>query len=275
MPDDLQLITAPSPGTALLWINQNPDKDSAPELLNPEVRRAMSIAIDRDLVNDIAFNGLGAPGASIIAKGVPFHDTSLEPEPYSPDDAAAILDGLGYTIGDDGVRVADGAPMRYTAVVSNRIPVQIFNVVQQNLGDIGIELTLNQVEEELFFNAVGAPDGAFTEVNIAINEFYGYGDPSLILGALTTGNEFNLAAYSSSEYDDLFARMGASPDPAERIELSNQMQQLLVAERPVLFLASSPSLTLAASNVTGLGGTPIGALPGDFSAPFLNAGFAN
>ena len=86
-------------------------------LKDPLVRQAINWSIDRDLLVEKVFNGLGTPAYAIIPSANPDFDLKLpsdvEQYTYNPDKAKELLDEAGWTDDDgNGVREKDGVELR-------------------------------------------------------------------------------------------------------------------------------------------------------------------
>jgi len=103
------------------------------------MRRAFALAIDRDEINRVVFNGLGYPGYSHLSPLSPYY---YEPPGwrYNPEKARELIEEAGY---GDGVKVralkAEGEP-----------GVSMAKVVQSQLKRVGIEMELNIVEAGIY-----------------------------------------------------------------------------------------------------------------------------
>jgi peptide/nickel transport system substrate-binding protein len=89
----------------------------------PEFREALSIAINRQEINDLVFNGLLEPRQASPVSGSPEYDAEFESRwtEYDPDRANELLDGLGFTERDsEGFRMdTDGNTIAFTITWSN------------------------------------------------------------------------------------------------------------------------------------------------------------
>ena len=142
-------------GTTFLTFNQNPGMNPetgepyvAPEKLawfqNAEFRRAVSHAINRDVIIEEAFDGLGYPQWSPISPSAgDFHNPEVRRYEYDPAAAMAMLDDLGWMDQDgDGFREdADGNAITFTIVTNeeNSIRTEVLALIREDLHAIGID----------------------------------------------------------------------------------------------------------------------------------------
>jgi len=112
-----------------------------------EFRHAVNLAIDRQAIIDFALYGYGTWPR--MCPFIPEVEANLAIEAPAQDIAAAnaILDGLGYAKGADGIRVADGVRLEFELAIGTDPPsVRTGEIVRDNMEDIGIKLTLKAVE---------------------------------------------------------------------------------------------------------------------------------
>ncbi len=118
-------------------------------LNDPIVRKALTMAIDRQELIDVLLYGYGVPATGTIAPWHPMY-AEIEPLPYDPAAAEALLDGAGWRDRDgDGFREgADGQPFQFTLMtnIENPVRVDIAQVVQATLTEIGVQVDVRTME---------------------------------------------------------------------------------------------------------------------------------
>jgi peptide/nickel transport system substrate-binding protein len=89
------LLSIPSDSQAFLVMDRA--GELVPALASADVRRALSLAINRDVLAEQLLNGSAAPLTQMRAEGHPEYDESLEGlVGYDPDEARALLEGAGF-----------------------------------------------------------------------------------------------------------------------------------------------------------------------------------
>ncbi len=90
--DDITVVNAPDFGYYHLTFNTDVEPFN-----DPEVRKALSHAIDKNTIVDVLLDGRGEPGTSVIAPSNPFwHNPDVTRYDYDMDRAAQILEDAGY-----------------------------------------------------------------------------------------------------------------------------------------------------------------------------------
>lgn len=142
--------------------NQSYDDPQYRELMqNRDFRYALSMAIDRDLVNDIAYLGQAVTTNQSVGPATAWYvdDMGLFMGDYDPDGAKALLDGIGLVMGDDGFYdFADGTDMVLVVESSNTdgAGLDALELIVEQWNDIGLNTTLKTLSRDLYWpRAIG------------------------------------------------------------------------------------------------------------------------
>src|SRR5215469_9156408 len=84
-----------------------------------DFRIAVSRAVDRKTLVDTLFKGLAEPGSSLASPLSWIYNASVPKYDYDPSQSRQLLDGLGWTVGTDGIRVKNGQRLEYAMMVTN------------------------------------------------------------------------------------------------------------------------------------------------------------
>ncbi len=140
-----------------LYINQNVQDEVLKELFgNRDFRIALSIAIDREAINELVFLGMGRPRQASVVSMSPYFDPEWEKAyaEYNPDEANRILDKLDLKKGSDGLRMRpDGKPLELTIEYASGVfgPWEdVLNMVRDYWKNIGIKVALKPQERALY-----------------------------------------------------------------------------------------------------------------------------
>jgi peptide/nickel transport system substrate-binding protein len=226
--------------------NVDPNKTEHRELLDPTVREAMEYAIDRDSIVKTAWLGYASPGSSIIPAGnatggVEWHDPSVQPLPFDIAKANQMLDSLGFKMGSDGIRIADGHAMAYDVVFpqdEEGAGDRAFQIIQQDFKQIGVKLTQQRLDDNAAWNAMWCGGSCGYDFDIAMWDWFPAADPDFILSVLTCGQygDWNDTGYCNPEYDKLYEQQKSTVDPQDRQQVIYRMQQLAYNDRPYIIL---------------------------------------
>ncbi|MAS36362.1 MAG: peptide ABC transporter substrate-binding protein [Anaerolineaceae bacterium] len=123
---------------------------------NPKMREAMSIAINRDEINNLVYDGFYEPRQASPVSGSPEFDPEFEQRwtEYDPDRARALLDEIGLEVGPDGKRLRpDGAPLNFQLMHSkagDQPRLDEIDLVAQYWNAIGLGVSIDSVERSLY-----------------------------------------------------------------------------------------------------------------------------
>jgi ABC-type transport system substrate-binding protein len=120
------------------------------------------MAVDLDAVAPIASQGLSSERSTSMIEGQPFYcgtnpDALAALPAYDPEAAAALLDGAGWVVGDDGIRALEGQRLTldapYQITTSGSEPGA--ELMAEAWTALGVETNLRGVNEgemsEIFF----------------------------------------------------------------------------------------------------------------------------
>jgi peptide/nickel transport system substrate-binding protein len=126
------------PSYNFVYIALSPGAKATPIDMTPDVREAISIAIDRTSLIDFTLGGAGRPLAAPIPLGFPGGDGHAVPE-YNPDKAKEMLAAAGHA---DGFTLLSIYPDLNVYGVDFNLMMQ---KIQQDLSKVGITLDLQPV----------------------------------------------------------------------------------------------------------------------------------
>jgi peptide/nickel transport system substrate-binding protein len=206
-----------------------------PQLAEPAVRRALSLAIDRHRFVDDLLGGFGEPAASYLPPALWNHHDGLAPDPFRPDSARAVLDAAGWRDTDgDGVRERHGQELTLEIIYRSGDSVRENGavVLRQNLGDVGVEVSLRSLElaTALDFLRHGRFDAYWGEFQANM-----YADPSpLVLSGAT--DRFNFGGYANARVDSLLMQARSCRDQSTALPIWNALQEELASDQPAALI---------------------------------------
>ncbi len=126
-------------------------------------RRAMSLAIDRDEINDLVFFGQGVPMQTTVHPDASYYKDKWGEAytEYDPEQASQLLDEMGLKRGSDGMRRRpDGQPLVVTIDYSATLPFanETLELVKSYWEDVGVRVALKSHERSLYTTMYEAGD---------------------------------------------------------------------------------------------------------------------
>ena len=153
---------------AAIWINQNtPDPVDREIYQDADFRRALSIGIDRDRINETLYLGMGRPTQATIGSSKYFKDEYFDAyTQFDVDEANRLLDEMGLTECDsEGFRLKpDGNRLAPVIEVPNATLGMIDNLtmIKEDWRNIGVDLTVKPIDQTLWNNRMRAGQMQFT-----------------------------------------------------------------------------------------------------------------
>lgn len=237
--EDFVISSRPSTITHFMQVNQSRDY-----LNDPRLVRAMSLMIDRQLIVDEFYHGYALASANPLnASEMGFIQDTPQHDPEQAKRLAAEV------LGDQRLDVELLVP-QYGI---DRYPYkEQAEYVQSVLSEIGIDVTITVVEGseqmkrrkdgdfDLSFHTQGMPDG----------------DPVTMLKVFMGPD--NGGRYSNEQATELLAQAAAELDPAKRMELYQQLQELAMDTLPTVPLYHDHYLVVHHKDLTGYDATAYG-----------------
>lgn len=226
--DGFQVVSQVESGT----YNLTMIKEDGP-LADPQVRRALNYAVDRELLNEQILAGLGEPASQLVNPGFSGYCEGLEPFAYDPERARQMLADAGYPDGFDIPMQASRGFLVNDATLAE--------AVAGMLAEVGVDASLEIMEYGPFLDAFYDP-GQRTGLyawRVSNNPFL---DADLSMSFWLSDDPVHSAPYSSAEYDEVFLESRRELDPDRRQELLCQASEILHEDAPVLMLLHLPDV---------------------------------
>ncbi len=217
-----------------LWMNTQVAPYS-----DPKVRRAISLAINRDLINEVLYEGAQIatiypfplyPGlqAFVDSPEVKAVQEAVQPGLYDPDQSAALMTEAGFTMNGDDLWEKDGATVNCTIHGFEGIHSDIVPILVEFLLAAGFDASINFGTDAYQNMSDGAPGlymfghGASLKDPYAALELF-HGRFSESIGTSAGNNRFS--RYSNPDYDALLDAM-APLDASDPVFHENAVKAL-------------------------------------------------
>lgn len=217
-------VVLEKPSLAYVWLGMN---KVAPPLDNPNIRRAIQHAIDRQTVVDAAYFGAASTSTGIIAPGLPGHRDAVLYD-YDPDRARELLAQEGETNLFVTLDILNQSE-RLTAA----------QVIQANLADVGITCEIKQNDSGTFWTLGDDSSGDYwQQLQLVLSRFSMEPDPSWATVWFTPEQigVWNWERFDSAEFAELHAQGLVEQDVAERDRIYKRMQDIMEESGQYVFL---------------------------------------
>jgi peptide/nickel transport system substrate-binding protein len=217
------------------------------------VRQAINFAIDKQEIIDGVLLGLGLPVASPYKPGTRWSNPSLQPYPYDPGKAIALLKAAGFEDHDhDGILDRDGQPLSFEILTNQNKEREMSAVlVQRRLKEIGIDVKIRVVEWATFISRF-IKTGDFNVVLLG----WGLGlEPdqfNIWHSSQQAPGQFNFIGYNNPTVDKLLEDGRTELDPDKRMKIYHEFAKILLEDSPVVYLFAGYGLPAIHKRVKGI-----------------------
>ena len=205
----LRLLTYPVMFSSAICFNT-----TRPPFDDARVRRAVSRAIDRKRIVDIALDGYGHPSSSPVPPENAFaSEIVVKPDTVLAD---SLLDAAGWRRGSNGVRTRGGRTLHVellTVGTGDNIAEQL---IQSDLAARGIELVIRQTELGSFLAAAHGNPRTFDMLLAGIPGDLALSYVGALFSSAQKGGALDYTGFHSVALDTLLARAQAASIGAER-----------------------------------------------------------
>ena len=206
---------------------------------NKLVRQAISYAFPYQTVLEDVMNGFAIQLTSPIPLGTPGHTDEFFVYEQDLDRARALLAEAGH---------ADGFETVYEIPIGNQAAKETAVFLRQALGEIGIDMTIQELPRAAFFEKIQKHELVFFYADfwISINN-----DPYYHVYWKFHHSCCNYANYANAEVDALIAEHTVSTDTGAQAAALVEIQRILLDEAPWVLMYQPESILAMRSNVQG------------------------
>lgn len=228
--DKLVVKTTPSSTTQLLIANnKNPE-------YNVHFRKALTLAINRQLIVDQLFKGYAKLSPTIYNKLSPAYDDSIKPLPFNLEEAKKELAASGF---DTSKKLVLLVPL------GNVLREQSADLIQQNLKALGLNVELQKMDFPTLFAKVKKGDYELTLMGLGLPADPDYSD------YYATGSSSNYSFTDDQMLNKLFQDAASRTTFAERKVIYSEIQQYLKDNQFVTMLYSPDYFVAQTKNMEG------------------------
>ena len=236
------------PGPHVWWVTLNTTR---PPFDNVLVRQAVNYAVNKDALTQDILKGTGTPAVGPIPPAISWAYTDqVQQYPYNPDQARALLQQSGVLM-----------PINLTFWVTEsgsgmQSPKTMGTAIQADLAAVGVNAQIQTFEWGAYLNKYGAGLGADAQL-AELSWMFDSGDPAHMLpnnlyGPSCSPKGFNGGCYQNSQVDGMMDQALTITDRDQRGTIYKQIQQLVAADAPWIFVDNQIQNMAMTSRVHGL-----------------------
>ncbi|MFZ5374895.1 MAG: peptide-binding protein [Campylobacterota bacterium] len=211
---------------------------------DPRVREALSLAIDRKALIDLLFLGHGKICTGPFLPGSRGYNPDVKSPKRDLNRAKALLKAAGYD---------EKNPLTFEIATSNSNMIRPYaaEIMQRQLAEVGVRVSLRVMEWQAFLNTVVAPrkfDTVLLGWALSLTP-----DPYALWhsdGDVPGG--FNLVGYRSAQTDRLIEEMEGSVDPEKIAALQRRIYARIAHDNPYLFLVVPNDINVYSRSIRGI-----------------------
>lgn len=190
---------------------------------DPAVRNAFELSLDRNAINQVAFDGRFTAGNQFAPPGSPYYNTDHPIPERDVEKARQMLIDAGFE-----------PPVDFEILVPNRpLSVRVAQIMQAMSNEAGFNTTLNVVDFATTLKMT--EDGDFTAWG-PIGPQYANDPDNVSFQVLHSTGGRNLSRYYSDEMDALLDASRTATDPEKRVEVFREVAALADDDEPVTYL---------------------------------------
>ncbi|MEZ2127314.1 MULTISPECIES: ABC transporter substrate-binding protein [unclassified Sinorhizobium] len=230
------------------WLGVYANIGNGPRADNPmgkdkRLRQAFSLAIDRDALNQIVYEGTAVAGNQPFPPSSPWFDKNIPVPARDLDTAKALIKEAGF----------DRIPVEMQ-VPNNPVAMQMMQIVQSMVAEAGFDLTLKATEFATLLNEQTAGN-----YQLSRSDWSGRVDPDGNIQQFVTCNAgLNDSKYCNPEVDKLLNEARQSPDEAVRKQKYDAAAAILNDDLPIIYLGHQAWIWALNKKITGFVPSPDG-----------------
>ena len=240
---ELKAVHHPALQVFYMLLNERAANGRSPHPIfgDREVRRALTMAVDRRRAVNTVLDSLTPVAAGPFSSAFWSYDSTLPRLPYAPDSARAILDRRGWVMGPDGVRHKNGVALHFTILAPSTSTVrqQMAVLLQDMFKQVGAKVDIERVDFAAFNGRQQAHQFEAALVGMGLDP-----TPSGIQQEWTTqaaraNGPSNAGKYESAQFDAYVDSAVRAMDPAKAKSYYHQAYATIIEDAPAIWLYES------------------------------------
>jgi peptide/nickel transport system substrate-binding protein len=218
-------------------------KHPHPILSDVNVRKALSMAIDRNVLVEVGYGVAGRPTCNLVPAPAIYASPNTDCMMQDMDGAKKLLDEAGWTVGADGIREKDGKKFKLLYQTSvNPVRQDFQALIKGWWNELGVEVELKSIDGGVYFGGdAGSPDTFqkfYADVEMYANNFPGT-DPEPYVAQYTCDKAprpesqwqgENINRYCDPAYDALLAELIQTKGTEERAAKVIRLNEMLTKD---------------------------------------------
>lgn len=210
-------------------IKVNGEEVDGNPLQDLRVRKALDLAINRDVLVNVVLEGLGTPANQLMPEGFFGYSPDLPAREYDIEQAKALLAEAGYP---------DGFEIDFTCT-NNRVPgdAVVCEALAQMWSRLGLKVNAQALNGTVYFPAAAREEYTMTMSawgTLTGEAAYTYGALTHTKDAEKGFGNFNRSGYSNPEFDKVFGEGSQTLDPEARKKLYEQASVIAMEDRALI-----------------------------------------
>lgn len=210
--------------------------EANPLFADVNIRRALTMAINRNEIIDGLLYGFGQPCFGHLPPMIKWaYNSDIQPIPYDPKLSEKIFQKAGWTDSDnDGWLDRNGKDFEFVLETNsgNQLKSDVAVVIQEQLRKVGVKVKIEALEWSAYLDDLR--NGDF-DAHVGAWSTSLYIDPTPVFHSSAT-NMFNWTRYSNPAVDQLIETGREEMDQAKAAVIWKDMQRLIYEDQPYTFL---------------------------------------
>ena len=221
----------------------------------PNLRRAISMSVDKNNFTDVLLSGNGTPAVGPFPANLPFGDQTVSTVPFDLDGAQQLLNDIGWSDSDgDGYLDRDGRTLElnYLTYTSRQELPLLAEMLQADLKKIGVKLNINATDNYKSVLKSGNYD-MFSKAIVTAPT----GDPEYYFTShIVSGAVDNAGHYNSPTLTALEERLHNTYGADNRAALAIKMSQQVLDDCALIYASRLKMSFVMKNNVEGFSAHP-------------------